>query len=97
MKCLVQSLFSLKYSKVYRRIDSGQKAKAVKILYAIQATGNGQLARAIAKLAERRNLGAHYTSEKNILKLIKPLFTTTFRGLKCQTKNKLKLLKRQHN
>lgn len=24
--------------------------------------------------AERRNLGAHYTSEKNILKLIKPLF-----------------------
>ena len=23
---------------------------------------------------ERRNLGAHYTSEKNILKLIKPLF-----------------------
>ena len=23
---------------------------------------------------ERRNLGAHYTSEKNILKLIRPLF-----------------------
>ncbi len=23
---------------------------------------------------QRRNLGAHYTSEKNILKLIKPLF-----------------------
>ncbi|MEJ7673674.1 MAG: DNA methyltransferase [Chitinophagaceae bacterium] len=23
---------------------------------------------------ERRNLGAHYTSEKNILKVIKPLF-----------------------
>jgi hypothetical protein len=24
--------------------------------------------------ARRRNLGAHYTSEENILKLIKPLF-----------------------
>ena len=28
---------------------------------------------------ERRNLGAHYTSEKNILKLIKPLFLDELR------------------
>ena len=29
---------------------------------------------AVMNPVERRNLGAHYTSEKNILKLIKPLF-----------------------
>src|SRR4029078_9339194 len=29
---------------------------------------------------ERRNLGAHYTSEKNILKLIKPLFLDDLRA-----------------
>jgi len=41
----------------------------------------------------RRNLGAHYTSEKNILKLIKPLFLDKlwqeFEGVKTST-NKLK-------
>lgn len=34
----------------------------------------GSMFQSVMKPAERRNLGAHYTSEKNILKLIKPLF-----------------------
>lgn len=34
----------------------------------------GSLFQSIMNKAARRNLGAHYTSEKNILKLIKPLF-----------------------
>ena len=42
--------------------------------------------------SERRNLGAHYTSEKNILKLIKPLFLdelyAEFESIK-NNKNKL--------
>ncbi|MFN8674532.1 MAG: DNA methyltransferase [Candidatus Sericytochromatia bacterium] len=34
----------------------------------------GSLFQSVMKPEERRNLGAHYTSEKNIMKLIKPLF-----------------------
>lgn len=34
----------------------------------------GSLFQSVMKPEERRNLGAHYTSEKNILKVIKPLF-----------------------
>jgi hypothetical protein len=34
----------------------------------------GSMFQSVMKPAERRNLGAHYTSEKNILKLIKTLF-----------------------
>lgn len=34
----------------------------------------GSMFQAVMNPKERRNLGAHYTSEKNILKLIKPLF-----------------------
>lgn len=34
----------------------------------------GSLFQSVMNPGERRNLGAHYTSEKNILKLIKPLF-----------------------
>lgn len=34
----------------------------------------GSMFQAVMNPVERRNLGAHYTSEKNILKLIKPLF-----------------------
>ncbi len=34
----------------------------------------GSMFQSVMNLTERRNLGAHYTSEKNILKLIKPLF-----------------------
>lgn len=34
----------------------------------------GSMFQSVMNKVERRNLGAHYTSEKNILKLIKPLF-----------------------
>lgn len=34
----------------------------------------GSMFQAVMNPQERRNLGAHYTSEKNIQKLIKPLF-----------------------
>jgi hypothetical protein len=34
----------------------------------------GSLFQSVMDAGERRNLGAHYTSEKNIMKLIKPLF-----------------------
>jgi hypothetical protein len=34
----------------------------------------GSMFQSVMNPAQRRNLGAHYTSEKNILKLIKPLF-----------------------
>jgi hypothetical protein len=34
----------------------------------------GSMFQAVMNKEERRNLGAHYTSEKNILKLIEPLF-----------------------
>ena len=34
----------------------------------------GSMFQGVMDTAKRRNLGAHYTSEKNILKLIKPLF-----------------------
>lgn len=34
----------------------------------------GSLFQSVMDAEERRNLGAHYTSEKNIMKLIKPLF-----------------------
>lgn len=34
----------------------------------------GSMFQAVMNPEERRNLGAHYTSEKNILKIIKPLF-----------------------
>ena len=34
----------------------------------------GSMFQSVMNATERRNLGAHYTSEKNILKLIKPLF-----------------------
>jgi type II restriction/modification system DNA methylase subunit YeeA len=34
----------------------------------------GSMFQAVMNPKERRNLGAHYTSEKNIQKVIKPLF-----------------------
>ena len=34
----------------------------------------GSLFQSVMNTEEKRNIGAHYTSEKNILKLIKPLF-----------------------
>jgi hypothetical protein len=52
----------------------------------------GSMFQSVMNPTERRNLGAHYTSETNILKLIKPLFLdelwTTFEGVK-DNKNKL--------
>ena len=38
----------------------------------------GSMFQSVMNPAERRNLGAHYTSEKNILKLIKPFFLMIF-------------------
>lgn len=53
----------------------------------------GSMFQSVMNPKERRNLGAHYTSEKNILKLIKPLFLDElyeeFEKIKTQ-KNKLK-------
>ena len=52
----------------------------------------GSMFQSVMNPQERRNLGAHYTSEKNILKLIKPLFldelTKEFESIKSN-KNKL--------
>ena len=52
----------------------------------------GSMFQSVMNPEERRNLGAHYTSEKNILKLIKPLFLdelqTEFQKVKSN-KNKL--------
>ena len=53
----------------------------------------GSLFQSVMNPEERRNLGAHYTSEKNILKVIKPLFLDElekeFETIK-NNKNKLK-------
>lgn len=53
----------------------------------------GSMFQSVMNPEERRNLGAHYTSEKNILKLIKPLFLdelqAEFQKVKSN-KNKLK-------
>ena len=53
----------------------------------------GKISQSVMNPEERRNLGAHYTSEKNILKLIKPLFLDElhkeFRKVKSN-KNKLR-------
>lgn len=53
----------------------------------------GSMFQSVMNPEERRNLGAHYTSEKNILKLIKPLFLdelqAEFQKAKSN-KNKLK-------
>ena len=52
----------------------------------------GSMFQSVMNPKERRNLGAHYTSEKNILKLIKPLFLdelwSEFESIKSN-KNKL--------
>jgi hypothetical protein len=54
----------------------------------------GSLFQSVMDAKARRNLGAHYTSEKNILKLIKPLFLdeltaefTTIKTSKAKLKN----------
>jgi hypothetical protein len=53
----------------------------------------GALFQSVMNTTERRHLGAHYTSETNILKLIKPLFLdelrTEFERVKRQSKTNL--------
>lgn len=52
----------------------------------------GSMFQAVMDEKERRNLGAHYTSEKNILKLIKPLFLDELHAEFAKAKgNKIKL------
>ncbi|MGH8772390.1 MAG: class I SAM-dependent DNA methyltransferase, partial [Burkholderiales bacterium] len=47
----------------------------------------GALFQSVMDAKLRRNLGAHYTSEKNILKVIKPLFLDELRGEFDKAKN----------
>ena len=58
----------------------------------------GSLFQSVMDVNQRRNLGAHYTSEKNILKVIKPLFLDKlwldFEFVKSNT-NKLKAFHRK--
>lgn len=55
----------------------------------------GSLFQSIMDKQARRNLGAHYTSEQNILKLIEPLFLTEFRD-ELQSAQKEKSIKRRN-
>ncbi len=56
----------------------------------------GSLFQSVMDPEERRNLGAHYTSEKNILKLIKPLFLDELREEFEKVKGNSKKLKEFH-
>ena len=57
----------------------------------------GSLFQSIMDKTARRNLGAHYTSEKNILKLIKPLFLDALWEKFEKIKNNEKKLNEFHN
>lgn len=53
----------------------------------------GSMFQAVVDPKERRNLGQHYTSEKNILKLIKPLFLDElYKEFESIKRNKIRLL-----
>lgn len=56
----------------------------------------GSLFQSVMDPALRRNLGAHYTSEKNILKLIKPLFLDEMRAEFDRIKNNPNRLREFH-
>ena len=56
----------------------------------------GSLFQSVMNPEERRNLGAHYTSEKNIFKLIKPLFLDELRSEFNKVKSNTKKLKEFH-
>jgi len=56
----------------------------------------GSLFQAVMNPEERRNLGAHYTSEKNILRVIKPLFLDSLYKEFESVKNNTKQLKEFH-
>ncbi|MCB1194207.1 MAG: class I SAM-dependent DNA methyltransferase [Leptospiraceae bacterium] len=57
----------------------------------------GALFQSVMNIEIRRNLGAHYTSEKNILKLIKPLFLDKLWDEFHKIKNNIKKLEEFHN
>lgn len=57
----------------------------------------GSLFQSVMNPKERRNLGAHYTSEKNILKLIKPLFLDELWQQFEKVKSKEKELNKLHD
>ncbi|MDA3885177.1 MAG: class I SAM-dependent DNA methyltransferase [Candidatus Delongbacteria bacterium] len=56
----------------------------------------GSLFQSVMNPEQRRNLGAHYTSEKNILKLIKPLFLDDLRAEFEKIKSNSKKLQEFH-
>ncbi len=56
----------------------------------------GALFQSVMDQKLRRNLGAHYTTEKNILKLIKPLFLNELRAEFKRVKNQRKKLEEFH-
>jgi len=56
----------------------------------------GSLFQSVMNPEQRRNLGAHYTSEKNIFKLIKPLFLDELREEFEKVKSNSKKLKEFH-
>lgn len=56
----------------------------------------GSMFQSVMNPEERRNLGAHYTSEKNILKLIKPLFLDELYIKFDKVKNNLTQLREFH-
>lgn len=56
----------------------------------------GSMFQSVMNPEERRNLGAHYTSEKNILKLIKPLFLDELQEEFEKIKSNKKKLKEFH-
>ncbi len=56
----------------------------------------GSLFQSVMNPEERRNLGAHYTSEKNILKVIKPLFLDELRAEFEDVKSNSKKLREFH-
>ena len=57
----------------------------------------GSLFQSVMNPEERRNLGAHYTSEKNIFKLIKPLFLDDLREEFEKVKSNSNKLKEFHH
>jgi hypothetical protein len=57
----------------------------------------GSLFQSVMNPEERRNLGAHYTSEKNIFKLIKPLFLDELRDEFDKVKSNSNKLKEFHH
>lgn len=61
----------------------------------------GSLFQSVMDREERRKAGAHYTTEKNIMKVIGPLFLddlrTEFEALKARKTNRIKLLQAFHD